>query len=183
MRALHSTTRPAEEPTHYAACRDGRLMPSIFVRWEEGAAVMRPIGSQREYSFDAERVVSASEGEAILMQRRMEEVRDTYSFDLLSEAPVSLRVSHPTRKASVYIVTEIGDGWGYCCNCPGYHKSAIQGHGASCKHSRAVDGLAKDARSVGMTLVALYRPAGEPVTHAEAALEAVLDAAVAAEDW
>nr|MDQ2732097.1 hypothetical protein [Armatimonadota bacterium] len=89
--------KPAKEaPELFALCHDDRLMPCIFIRWQEGAEVVRPVNSQREYSFSPDRIITAAEGEAELMRRKVRGVVTNYTFTELSPEPArAVLCSHP----------------------------------------------------------------------------------------
>lgn len=129
-------SRTHEEAELYALTCDDRLMPSVFVRWENGREVLRPVGSGREYSFPPDRVMSRHDGEKILFEQRVRGVADNYSFTIVANGIEKatgkrfqvIRCDHPTDKRRSYTMT-VTDDCG-ACSC----KSFSRPNATTCKH-------------------------------------------------
>ena len=138
------STDVKEAPEVYGVTSRG-LMPAVFVRWEEGKEVLRPVNSRREYTFSPDRVLTVADGEAAIRAQRVDAVLRNYSFTEVArgtlhedgEAVKVFRVSHPTDPARSYTVS-IGAVLG--CDCPAMQEMEI----GCCKHVKAAQEFVRE---------------------------------------
>lgn len=120
-------------PDCYARTQRGIIMPARFLRMDDEGCPVVSSPTGKEYTFDADQLLTVEEAEALLRQNRVSRVADRYQFEILHQDRRSTVIHcwdprHPVR--SNYTVTIAGRR--EVCSCLSFLK-----FGGPCKHLEA----------------------------------------------
>ena len=176
---MNTTTTTSNEvsaaqfiPTCFARTNAGWLMPVRYAAnqpaGDDFAAMQAKSG--RVYTVKTSRIITVEQAKATLLAERTRRVAASYTFKVVSEAPLAVIASNPTEPARTYVLA-FGE-FGATCTCGAYHREAVP-----CKHIRgyadspdvpATPALPAPAEAKPVVRrrnpLATFKPAPEPVT-------------------